>query len=72
MFIGRFDARRRLWRVRFVGVPVRADFRIRISSLPSWTRTAAPATGAATFVHVVERELVVGDCVRLYMRRTCQ
>jgi hypothetical protein len=36
--------------------------------LPSWTRTAAPATGAATFVHVVERVLVVVCNVRLFRK----
>lgn len=49
---------RRLRGLTFVGGPVRAGFGVRICGWPSGTRTAAPATGAATFVHVVECVLV--------------
>jgi hypothetical protein len=60
----RFYVGRRLRRIAFFGVSVRAGIRARVCGWPSWTRTAAPATGAATFVHVVERELVDEYSVR--------
>jgi hypothetical protein len=57
-------------RLTFVGVAIWADFRVGVSGLPSWTRTAAPATGAATFVHVVGRVLGSVCFKRLEVRRT--
>jgi hypothetical protein len=64
------NAGRRLRRITFVGAEVRTGFCVWICGWPSGTRTAAPATGAATFVHVVERVLVdVCNCA--LVRRTC-
>jgi hypothetical protein len=57
---------RRLRRVALFGVAIRACFGAGISGWPSGTWTGCPATGAATFVHVVER---VVDVYSMHLRK---
>ena len=64
------DSRRGFCRIAFVCVLVRTRLGALIFRLPSGTRTAAPATGAATFTHVVEKVLVDVCSMRLVRRNS--
>ena len=68
--LNRLDSRRGFCRIAFVWVLVRTRLGALIFRLPSGARTAAPATGAATFSHVVEKVLVDVCSMRLVRRNS--